>query len=96
MKKQNGGRINRLTNRASKISDRMADIKSNMPDEGVLPPFAQRYGDKLNKKYTRNENRLNRVTSKIDKLSQNKKGGPITALDQVDKMEKAKLLKGKK
>jgi hypothetical protein len=74
-KKQDGGRINRLTNRASKISDRMADIKSNMPDEGVHSPFAQRYGDKLNKKYTRNENRLNRVTSKIDKVSQSKKGG---------------------
>jgi len=90
--KQGGGRINRLTNRASKISDRMADIKSNMPDEGVLPPFAQRYGDKLNKKYARNENRLERVTKKIDTINSKnnqvtqKKGGPITALDQVQRM----------
>lgn len=72
--KQGGGRIDRLANRANRISDRMANIKEDMPDEGVLPPFAQRYGDKLNKKYARNENRLERVTKKIDTI--NSKNNP--------------------
>ena len=69
--KQGGGRIDRLANRANRISDRMTNIKEDMPDEGVLPPFAQRYGDKLNKKYARNENRLERVTKKIDRINSN-------------------------
>ena len=100
--KQGGGRIDRLSNRANKISDRMTKIKEDMPDEGVLPPFAQRYGDKLNKKYARNENRIERVTKKIDTINSKnnqvtqKKGGPITALDQVQDMYSKMYSKKKK
>lgn len=47
-----------------------------------------------------NASKFKRATAPSDVLEKpkylQKKGGSITALDQVDKMEKAKLLKGKK
>ena len=96
--KQGGGRIDRLANRANRISDRMTNIKADMPDEGVLPPFAQRYGDKLNKKYARNENRLERVTKKIDAINSknNPRVPPEKPNNPLNRAKRGGSMKGKK